>query len=1361
MQYGKDNGQPAGAGLRKALPKVKWLTVLTGILLCSRLSPAQQILFRNYTVNDGLCSNTVWAISQDEQGYMWFGTKDGLNRFDGYRFKSYRFDKDDSISLGNNWVRIITNYNEDSCLIGTEKGVYILDLAHETFHFFDKTGERSVFDMLRDRSGAIWIATAGGVFRYDPESGKLRHFIHEEGNVHSLSINFVRKLLLDGEGNIWMGTSWNGIDVLDPQTGIFRHYTAGGRPGDISSNFVTDLYKDLEGNIWVGTEKGGLNRWDKSSGTFIHYTHSGNNSISDNIVHSIYQPAPGKLYIGTEKGLDVLDLEEDTFVNYAYRSNDPHSLSDNAVYTIFKDRSGGVWVGTYFGGVDYFHEGNPGFELYYPTGAPGALSGKAVSAMLQDDSSHIWIATEDNGLNYFDTRTKTFQHFPFRAGQDDLSYHNIHTLIRDHAGKLWIGTFTGGINVYDPHTQRVKVYKFGQGSRVSSYSNMIYSLYEDTDRTIWAGTVGGLYTYAPEKDSFYRVHEMLLDKSWIYDIYEDSRHTLWFATYNHGLIGKNKRTGEWYRFTRNEGPHSLSSNKIICMAGGGDSLWLGTDGGGLNLLDTRREKITVFDDKKIVNADIIYGILKDKKGHLWLSTNNGIFDLDPVRRKSRHYTQWDHLQGKEFNYKSYMAASNGKFYFGGVHGFNAFYPDSLRSSGNAPRVIFTNFQLFNNDVAVDAGKSPLHRNITYTEALTLSHRQSMFSFEYAALNYTAPHKTQYAYKMEGYDKSWNYVGDQRKATYTNLPAGSYTFKVKATGNNGSWSSRPAQIAVTILPPFYKTTLAYIIYALLLVTIVMWIRKTEMKRIRRKNEIRLERQQTKREREFYKQKIDFFTSMAHEIRTPLSLIIAPLERLLGSAHWQPAAHKQLKVMEENSNRLLSLTNQLLDFRKMESDLYEIHPEKIELVSFVQSLFSRFSSISYQKGIRFSVSTHIPRLEVQADPEALTKILSNLLFNAFKFTRSKVELSINEPAANTEGSACFSISVEDDGIGIPKEEVEHIFEKFYQVSSGSHEYSNLGGNGIGLALAKALTEKHGGALLVKSEAKVKTVFTVLIPLGCEGAGSEKDDGEPSGDIREAVHKDAPAILIVEDDPALVDFMYESLQGDGYNVRKALNGSAALELLGRHTVDLIISDVMMPEMDGMEFCRKVKQDVHFSHIPLVLLTAKANPETEIAGIEEGADAYLTKPFKWKHLAAVIKNLLESRQRLKQKFSRQPFADASSLTTNSGDQQFLKRITDIIEQRLDDQQLSVEELSRAMAMSRSSLHKKLKAISGHVPNEFIRIIRLKQAAKLLLQHEYSISEIGYRTGFNSPSYFSRCFYQQFGVTPREFMEKEVSGRE
>lgn len=1318
---------------------------------------AQQLLFRNYAVEDGLCANTVWCINQDHQGYMWFGTKNGLSRFDGYNFKSYQLNKDNPNSIGNNFIHAICEIDEKTAWVATEEGVYIFNHETENFTPFALLNGKTIYDIHKDRTGVIWIATrSDGLYRYHPTQKRLKSYTAKGPHADvSLSSDQIRKLTEDSEGHIWIGAYGGGVDRLDPSTGKIAHYTAA-NSGLLNNNILT-VYADLQDNIWIGTVQGGLNVWQRSSNTIKSYQKSGPGTIMDDIVRTVYQPSPDKLYVGTEKGLGVLDLKTERFTTYQKQLNDPYGISDNAVYAIYPDREGNVWVGTFFGGVDYFQDNGYQFELYYPKAHANSLSGSAVSCFLEDQPGKFWIGTEDGGLNYYDSATGMFKCYPFLPNQQALSYHNIHALHKDASGNILIGTFTDGLNIYDAKSGHIKRHKNVRHDTTSISSNIVYSIYEDREQILWIGTVSGLNSYHPETATFTRIKDLGLDTNFIYDIYEDNMHNLWVATYDAGLFVKNKRSGVWTRYTCDGNPNSLSSNKLTCLLDDHNgNLWIGTDGGGLNRFDFKDKSFSAYGSDHGIDANIVYGILADDDGNIWFSTNNSLYSLDFRTGKVRHYADWNSIQGKQFNYRAHYKASDGKLYFGGINGFNAFYPDSIENSYGNVTVTLTNFQLFNQDVAIGDSDGPLSKAINFTNQLTLKSSQSVISFEYAALTYIAPQKTQYAYKMEGFDDDWNDVKNQRKATYTNLPPGDYIFKVKATAYNNQWDAAETSIRLTVKPPFYRTNIAYLIYALVIAGSVAGFRKYYIHQAQKKNEIKLERLRNKREQEFYNQKIEFFTAMAHEIRTPLSLIIAPLEKLLDANTWRPAEQEQLRLMEENSDRLLTLVNQLLDFRRIESDAYEIHPETIELVSFVHAIYARFSAISYQKNIKFSWSTKVSVLMVQVDPEALTKILNNLLSNAFKFTRTKVCLSINEPKIMDANRVYFSVSVEDDGIGVPESEIDNIFKKFFKVSEGGHQYSNLGGTGIGLALANSLAEKHNGRLEVTSVKGKQITFTVLIPYESAEIGERVTHFKPSEHaVTSEDGGDRTTVLVVEDDHAMVNFMAETLRGEGYRALNAENGRQGLLLLEESNVDLIISDVMMPEVDGLEFCRLVKTNINFSHIPLILLTAKGNSNAEIAGIENGADAYITKPFKWKHVSAVVKNLIESRDRLRRKFAQHPFETVNLLGTSNQDKKFVEKVVEVIDERIMDPQLSVEELSREMAMSRSSLHKKLKSLSGHVPNEFIRLVRLKRAAKLLLTGEYNVSEIGYMVGFNSPSYFSKCFAQQFGLTPSEFIEK------
>jgi len=1307
------------------------------LLFLSYQSMGQPIRFRNYSVAEGLPSSTVRAIAQDDQGYLWFGTKNGISRFDGYQFRNFQYKKNDTSSLGNNFIHCITRVDSTHLWIGTENGVYILDLEKEQFSHFGPPKEKTVYDILRDKDGMIWFASRlNGLYCYDPGKRSLQHF--KAGN-SGLSSDEVSRIAQDDDGNIWIGTFGRGIDIYNPSTGSFSNLRAA--TSGLSNDYINIVYKGRDGVMWVGTWNGGLCKWQPGQRRFRVYRNDGSPyAIRDNIIRALCQVAPDKIYVGTEKGLNVLDLATDRFTAYTNKADDPFSISDNAIYSIFPDRAGTMWVGTFFGGASYFNEKGAAFDLYYPTGEPSALSGRAVSCFLEDGPGKLWVGTEDGGLQYFNTATRTFQQYPFLRGQQKLSYHNIHTLLRDKAGKIWIGLFAGGVNVLDPKTGKVEYFQHQPGNIHSLNSNNVFCIYQDNDNQIWIGTDRGLDLYDSERRDFTRVLQDGVSNTIIYDIYEDKNKTLWFATYNDGLIFYNKKTEQWDKVT------AEGMIKLTCLYDDHQgNLWIGSDGGGLHKYNFSTKQVEPYNDKTGISANVVYGIQQDDAGLIWITTNNGIYSIDPKKGKARHFTPQDNLQSRQFNYKAFCKMSDGKLFAGGIKGFNAFYPEKVSSVTDKIHVSFTNFQLFNRNVPLSED-GPLQQQINYTHQLILQHHQSVMSFEFAALNFSAPEKLSYAYKMEGFDPDWNYVGDQRKATYTNLSPGAYTFKVKATADKGNWNVPESTMQLIIQPPFYKTTLAYIIFMLLALGAAYGIYRYSFNYLRRQNEIKMERLKNKEEQEFYARKIEFFTVMAHEIRTPLSLIIAPLEKLLTMNNWRQEEKQQLAIMDENAERLMDLVNQLLDFRRIESDAYEIRKENVDIISLVQSVYSRFSSLPYQKDIEFTMSTRLSRLLLHADPEVLNKILSNLLINAFRFAKTKVSISVFDIAGAEGEGTRLCISVEDDGIGIPAAHIRNIFKQFFTTAT-EHQ-----GTGIGLALANSLAEKHGGKLLVESREGEKTIFTLELPVSGQQPAQQERSNEAA-----FIDDERLLILVVEDDLAIQTFLAESFQDSGYNVVKASNGKAALELIEAHSIDLVISDIMMSEMDGLELCYQVKTNIEYSHIPFVLLTARGNSESELKGIEAGADAYIMKPFKWKHIAAVTKNLISSREKLRLKFSEQPNSDVSVLTTNSRDKAFMEKVVNIIEERIIDPQLSVEELSRDMAMSRSNLHKKLKSLSGYVPNELIKLVRLKHAAKLLQTAEHTVTEIAYMTGFSSPSYFSKCFLQQFKVTPREYAEKKT----
>ncbi len=1316
-----------------------------------------QLLFRSYAAEQSLSSNTVWCIAQDQKGYMWFGTKRGLNRFDGNRIKVYQSDSNNPYAIGSNFIHSLAVVSDTTLWVGTERGLFILNMETDRFTPVRDLRGVLIHDIITDARNRVWIATHGkGIYCYDQTTGKLKNYDTSAGGKPS-RITPVRKLAHDEEGNIWMGTESQGIIVLDPENEVKKAYHTknSGLPG----NNILTLYRDLSGTMWAGTMDAGLARFDQQQQHFKTYRQGDDHGINNNIIRSVYQPYPDKLFVGTEKGLNVLDLMSDQFSAYTHQYNDPTSISDNAIYSICGDTEGGIWIGTYFGGVNYLYGLKNGIERYFPTGSPQHLSGSAVSSFLEDEPGKFWIGTEDGGLNYFDAQRKTFKHYPFLKEQQQLPYHNVHALTRDSKGAIWIGTFAGGLNVYNPATGHIRTYKHRPDDPSSISSNIVYTVYEDRDKNIWVGTVRGLNLYNPDSNSFMRLDIMGMNNHCLFAIHEDDHGIIWFATHNYGLIAKNKHTGEWQRFFADGKKGSLSSGKILAMLDDKrGNLWLGTEGGGLNRFSLKTQTAQVIDASLGLAAKVIYGIIQDDKGRLWVTTDKGLYCVEDEGQKVRHYPIWDGPRNLIFNYKAHIKASDGKLYVGGINGFGVFHPDSMSSAGVTPKVVLSNLQLFNQDVIPSAENSPLQKAVTYTDTVTLDHNQTVINIEYAGLSYVSPEKISYAYKLEGLDEQWNYVGNERRANYTNLAPGKYVFRVKADAGFDTWDAPETTLHITIRPPFYKTPLAYLFYLFTAVATFFWFRRHLIHKNRRANEIRLERMRIKDEKEFYNQKIEFFTMMAHEVRTPLSLIAGPVEKLLESPYWPEAERAQLETIDRNAARLSNLVNQLLDFRRIESDFYELHPANTDIVVLVKNIFSSFAAAArHHRGLDFTLTETIGSLIVKVDEEALTKILSNLIINALKFARNTVaiHLSMDDGPADRP---VLSISVKDDGIGIPETELKNIFKKFFRISNGEHQYNNVGGSGIGLALAKSLTEKHGGYLDVTSKEGEYTVFTVCIPCYTDNILPETAAMEEEVVHAEAEERDL--ILIVEDHADLQHFIEKSLQAEGYRTLLAGTGREALSLLRSHDVNLIISDVMMPDIDGIELCRSVKDDITHSHIPVILLTAKTDSQAELAGIESGSDRYITKPFKVKHLIAAIKNLLDSRAKLMEKFATYPFTPAGQLTTHSRDRQFIESVVQLIEERISDPTLSVESLSAEMAMSRSGFHKKMKALCNYSPNEFIRLIRLRHAARLLASNDYSIAETGYISGFSSHSYFSKCFFNHFKLTPREFVEKHAGNK-
>ncbi|WP_277466390.1 two-component regulator propeller domain-containing protein [Parabacteroides sp. PF5-6] len=1309
--------------------------------------------FVHYDVSDGLSGNCVRSLAQDSRGFIWFGTDNGLNRFDGYAFKVFKTVAGDSTTLGSNYIYALYEDRQETLWIGTETGIYTYLPEKEEFLFFDKQTEEGVSiqsfitAISEDRRGHIWISTLRqGVFSYNIEKDVLRQYLQSTDDQRfSLTSDHICFLYVDAEDVVWaapqqVGRKLNRLDINEER---FYPYTLNG-PADVLNELaVYGMAEDQSGHLWLGTWVGGICRLNKQTGAITPYLPPSSKGGAFH-VHSLLMYDTDILLVGSDDGLHYFNTSTGEYTLMTATEFNDKSLSDKFIYPIHKDKEGGLWIGTYYGGVNYSPPPKGYIEGYAHSNYRNSVNGHIISRFCEDEKGNIWIGSDDGGLSYLDVETETFTNYMPEPGKNSLSYHNIHALFLED-DKLWIGTYSGSLNVFDLKTRRFSVYPSTSEANTLDNSS-IYSIYKDSESRIWIGSMQGVMYYNRETDDFTRAKTT---GTTTMDIVDDGHRAVWFATGGRGVFRYDQRTGEWtqYRHDAND-TRTLPSNVVNCVqTDASGRLWIGTDNGFCYY--DREEQLFTRVHLPPESASVS-DIIADGD-FLWLPTANGLIHFSTKDYTYRLFTQTDGLQGDQFTVKASLLARSGKMYLGTTNGFNVIDPQTISANAHIPPVHLTNLQIFNRDEPIGPN-SLLPRSIEYMDEIRLSHKQNVFSIEYAALSFGSPEKNQYRYKLEGFDKEWNEVGNQRKATYTNLPAGQYLFRVVASNNDNVWNLQGATLQIRILPPFWKTVWAYLFYLLICLGIVGYLIYSQRKRAERKHRARMHQLNVEKEKELYNAKINFFTLIAHEIRTPVTLIIGPLEKVMENAKGLPAdTQSDLKIIDRNSQRLLSLVNQLLDFRKAEQGAFIIRFSRQNMQELLQNVYDRFKPLIEQKGIIFRLQMPQEPLTATVDAEAITKVVSNLLTNAFKF--GKKEITLRCTADNNR----LQIQVTDDGRGIDAREAENIFRPFYQAAQ-----NNVAGTGIGLSLVKLLVDAHHGTVRVDSQPEIATAFTVDLPLEQqeETIVPEKTTPQtatenlslPADKMPQPHATRQSTLLIVEDNAEMRNFLCESFEWN-FRILLAENGKEGLEQLKKHQVDIIISDVMMPVMDGITFSKTVKENIQYCHIPLILLTAKADTDSKVSGIQAGADAYIEKPFSPQVLRAQVENLLNSRNVLKKKFSEMPFVTLDSMAVNKADEKFLAKMNRIIEKNISNMDFSVDALAEQLYISRSGLFVKIKNLVGMTPNELIQLIRLKKAAELLLTKEYRINEICYQVGFNNPSYFSKCFQKQFGVLPKEFV--------
>lgn len=1341
--------------------RITILLLSLSFLLRISSADAENYYFKNLDVNNGLSQNTVNAILQDNVGFMWFGTKDGLNRYDGTTIKTFRHEFKNKKSIGNSFVTVLFQDNRNRIWIGTDAGVYIYQANKESFKSFEETSnlgtkiENTVSDITSDKHGNIWIAVERqGLFCYNIKTGKLTN-----NRLKNFTTN-VKSITFDNSGKMWIGFyggglfySADGIKKLSP------YRTAVSNDILFKDDIIMKIIKGPFNCLYISSIKNGVQQINLTSGVaslIMKEDETGESVFCRNLLFK----SDNELAIGTESGVYIYNLYSKSYVHIKNSPSDNYSLSNNAVYSLYKDKSDGIWIGSYFGGVDYFPKSYTYFEKYYPKFGENSLRGMRVREFCQDKRGIIWIGTEDGGLNYYDPKSNKISFFS--PSSDFTNIHGL-CLIGDN---LWVGTFSKGLKIIDTHTKRIiKSYKKNNVPH-SLVDNGIFSICKTSQGDIFLGTIFGLLRYNASVDGFDKVNE--LTNKFIYQIKEDSQGNLWFATYADGLYLYRATDKKWKNF-RNDAlkDNSIPSNKVLSVFEDSQRrIWITTQGGGFCKYNPENESFTTYNSSNGIPNDVVYDIQEDNEGKLWMTTNAGLILFNPSNNNINVYTTSNGLLSNQFNYRSGLKDNAGNIYFGSIDGFIKFDPKNFILNMTELVPVITDFMLFNKTVSPIDDESPLKNSIIFTDEITLKANQNTFSFRFASLDYISTNNN-FMYKLDGFDKEWITVSKNHVASYANLNYGDYTLHVKVSNSDGLWSTKEKTVQIHILPPFYMTHLAFFIYFVLLVSTVTYginyVKKVSQRNRRRQ----MEKFEQEKEREVYHAKIDFFTNVAHEIRTPLSLIKGPLENILLKNGLGNEIRKDLNIMELNTERLLNLTNQLLDFRKIESDGFRINFTKCNVSDIIDETYTRFTSLANHKGIIVSIELYDKDFYAHVSKEAFTKIISNLLNNGVKYSSSylKIKLVVED--------SVFHVITINDGRIIPLDMREEIFKPFIRYDDGDKMSV---GTGIGLAMSRSLAELHNGSLkMTQNEDANEFILTMpivqnnAISLDNELEKAEDDNientqyklDEKFSDECETVSSNenevnlSYTVLVIEDNVDMLSFIEQQLK-EKYNVLTATNGKEALDVLEDNVVNIVVSDVMMPVMDGLELCSIIKQNVNFSHIPVILLTAKTNIQSKIEGMDMGADSYIDKPFSPEYLLAVISNLISNREKIIKNFANSPFIAANTMAITKADEKFLKKLNDIMMNNISNPDFNMDDMADNLYMSRSSFYRKIKGVLDLTPNEYLRIERLKRAAVLLKEGENRVHEICYMVGFSSPSYFSKCFLKQFGVLPKDFVEKK-----
>lgn len=1322
---------------------------------------AQNIAFKHLSTDNGLSQVSVNSVYIDERGLVWIATRDGLNCYNGQEMQTFRSEKDNPYSLSSSSVLRITGDRNGHLYLLTSGGISQLDLR--TYQF--KTLHQGKVDAMAFKD-CLYIVCKNELLMFNASTGQFDSFFRMDGVLGNTSYIF-----LDSKKQFWIGTEHDGLYLLSSQK-ILHH--------KINKVRVSRIYEDSQGNVWAGTWMDGIYKFSPD-GTSTNIRHRDNDpsSLSSDFVRCFCEDDQGNMWIGTMSGLECYNAQTDKFTCYAHDGRIPTSLSNSSVWCIAKDQQGTLWIGTYFGGVNYFNPEYEIYTIYRPSERESAgLSNPVVGNMIEDKDGRLWICTEGGGLNIFDRNTGRFTWYMHSAAANSLSHDNVKSIYYDSENDImWIGTHLGGLNRLDIKKKRFTCYKRIVGDPESLPSDVVRDILPYKENLL-IGTHDGVCLFYPQTG---KCKKLFLDDKLgpfiktVADLAFDKEGHLWMAVTGEGIFRYDFSTQELSQFKYQEGKsNTISSNNVNnILVDSRGMLWFSTSGSGLDCYDPVKRQFTNYDMKNTGMAgNSIYKACEIPNHELLLIFNHGFARFDYQTGQIRNYSVENGFPFTAINENGLYIANDHTVFLGGVDGMISFSLDKLDIAPKPYHIYWSKLVVNGHTVVPGDETGILKQSMEVTSEIRLRSSQNMFSLYFATSNYLLENKEDMEYFLEGFSKAWTATQGQPVITYTNLNPGTYTLKLRSAHSNSA--SQEISLKIVIRPPFYLTIWAYLLYIAAITGIIYFLTRTYKTRVKLRESLRYEKKHLQDIERLNHSKLRFFTSISHEFRTPLTLIVGQLEGILQMPQVSPAIFSKALTAYKSSMQLKSLISELLDFRKQEQGLMKIKVQQHDLIQFLNETYLLFVAYAQQKKIRLDFEKQTDKIMLWFDSVQMQKVINNLLSNAVKHCKADGRIVLS---AYSEGEwACFS--VEDNGIGIPAAEIDRIFDRFYQATN---EMEVNAGTGIGLSLTKGIVTLHHGTIKVESVEGEKTKFIVRLPMGESAYTPEEKvpasetekvmvstpqveelmpDGiwtdVPLSNVPAEGHASRPSILIVEDNEP-IRHMLTALFEPFYQIETASDGVEAFEKITQAPPSIVLSDVLMPRMSGIELTRQLKSNLDTCHIPIVLLTARTEVEHNLEGLRTGADDYITKPFDSRILISRCNNLVNSRIYLQEYFSKQPAAQTPVLATNALDKQFLDEVIGIFERHLEDSDFTIDHLAQEMLISRTRVYSKIKAITGQTPNDFFTTLRLKKAAYLLRNNpEMNIISISEQVGFNTPRYFGKLFKKAYDMTPNEYRKGE-----